>query len=249
MEKIDFLPKSYREKQTRRQSRLAVIVLTSMFGVTIAGAATGQFAVWQSVKSEVNEIEIKYVDAVAKNNHHQKLTELLNAQQEVATLYSYLDHTWPHTQLLSELLKPLPESIILSELRFSYGETARAPEFLGFRINPEASQEENLSGPLADVASLRKLRDGKKHVLHVHGITTNTSELHKFVSRLHASPLFTKALVGSVESIEGDEDGNLSSKISRFELRVEIKPGYGQPGGPQGAPATEAVELASRGVQ
>ena len=65
----------------------------------------------------------------------------------------------------------------------------------------------------------------------IEGITSDSSALHRYLSRVNRSEFFPKA---DLESLEADRQGERS--LLRFEATIVVQPGYGLPGGPTAAP-------------
>jgi hypothetical protein len=95
-----------------------------------------------------------------------------------------------------------------------------------------------------DLDQLRSTYDPISPAIHVIGITSDAANLHRYVGRLAPSPLFATAKIESLEAVTSD----VGVTGSRFELRLQIRPGFGQPGGPTEPLIEPATALASQPV-
>ena len=70
------------------------------------------------------------------------------------------------------------------------------------------------------------------------GETADGIALHRYLDRLNDAPLLDKVELHSLEST-----GNDTEVRFRFEARLTVQPGYGQPDGPHG-PSEQPKEVA-----
>ncbi len=89
----------------------------------------------------------------------------------------------------------------------------------------------------ADLAKLRTTTEQKHLAFHLQGSAENVEDLHHYVDQLAKQRLFANVELQSVSSGTG-KDGAV---VSQFQIRVQIRPGYGQKGGPTEVP-TDAVK-------
>ena len=74
------------------------------------------------------------------------------------------------------------------------------------------------------------------------GAATDGAALHRYLSDLRGNPLFTAIELGSLES------GEESAGLTRFNVRLSVIAGHGQPSGPQAVPGGESAAVAGRSV-
>jgi hypothetical protein len=226
MQQIDFLPGRFLEKRARRRARFFQAAALALCLAGVAGAAVGQMVLRQSVQRELRDIEPRYALAVSRQAALDELARRLREAEEAADLYTYLQHPWPRTQLLAEIVEHLPASIALTELTIATQVTQKAPASSGHvRLAPAAT--EDLSPARHDLRDLRELYDRQKAVTEISGRTRDVPQLHAFVGQLAGRPLFLSA---KLESLEVQDDAG----TARFLVRIIVRPGYGQPGGPTG---------------
>lgn len=233
---IDFLPDRYREQRAVRQVKIWQLVVLLIFGGAIGATAVGQFALRCLVARQVAEVEPLY--AAAKDNEFRftQLQQQLRDEQTVAELYAYLHHPWPRTQILAAIARPLPEPLKLGDLLVT-NEADQSATTGWRRSEPQRSTSSEEGQPDTqttaaerDLNNLRDEHDRNYTVVYTSGVTTESAALHKYVSLLGADTLFTKVELRSFESASS----GLPAGVSKFSLRVVIRPGFGQPNGPSG---------------
>jgi Tfp pilus assembly protein PilN len=225
MKDIDFLPNRYHEQGARRKAQAWRIMLLILFGGVCAASAVGQQFVRRSVESQIDAIAPAYASADATNRLLEKLQEELKSADSEAALYAFLHHPWPRTQILAALVKPLNESVYLSELQIhDEAKLVQRPEQGRPQNNlpPEASQIDRLPSQV-DLERLQADRDGKQTVVTLVGQTTDISALHRYVTELGRVRLFSTAKLVSLHSIEDKSQ----QPRSQFNVRVIVRPGYG----------------------
>ena len=245
MKNIDFLPEIYKQQRVQRRARRWWCTVAGIFAVAVLGAAFSQWMIRRSIQRELTQVEPKYAEALRRETELQLVRQEISRAEEVANLYAYLAHPWPRTQLLAAIVRPLPESIRLSEVTIAFETLPQGPI-----INPASSAtssggnaNETPSPARADLAQLRSECDGRQVVLSLTGTATVLSELHAYVDQLGKSPLIAAAHLKGVES---SGTGKAAGE-SRFHIHVVVRPGYGQPGGPHpGHAAPPAGHVSAR---
>jgi Tfp pilus assembly protein PilN len=235
MKNIDFLPSRYRERTQLRRVMMWRIAALVVLAATIAVAHGSQLAVRRSAAKQLAALGPQYQAALETSARLQQLQNELAANEHYAALYTYLEHPWPSTQILVAITQTLPESLTLTEIRLQHQQstkTGTAPD-----NNPAVTS--TVPPPSKDLQSLRDEMDGAKYVVTVHGLTTDVSALQEYVSGFQRSPFFASAKLESIESLKELE----GPQISRFEMHLEIRPGYGQPGGPTLKPLSTAEHI------
>ncbi|MEX2175603.1 MAG: hypothetical protein WD872_14665 [Pirellulaceae bacterium] len=246
MKNIDFLPDIYRHRTELAHARIWWGIVVVIFSTAIGSTAGAQYLLRQSIQRQIDELEIA---SVAAQRQVQLLTQLQQQNRtsgELAGLVTYLEHPWPRTQLLAELLGPLPPSIRLTELVVAEEETLRssAPEPGQRRRGqrPDDSQQAKLSPPLADLETLRRQHDHKQPVIEITGTLADVAILHEYVTDLGRSPLVGRAQIKSLESTATGEQAG----PTQFTLRLVFSASHAQPGPPGDKPANPAQAAAQR---
>ena len=202
-----------------------------LFALAIAGTASGQWLLRRALDAQVRFVEPNYLIAQRRQAEIAKLMENRKRAEELAALYLYLEYPWPRTQLLAAIAQPLTPSIQLTNLNL-IEQTEAAPVGRGEErdtnhSNAEGEKSEQIT-PHSVLARLKGEHDRQRTVLELSGEFASAKELHAYVDSLARSPLFASASLKGLES--GSEDP--AKKTSRFNIRVVVRPGYGQPGAP-----------------
>jgi Tfp pilus assembly protein PilN len=239
MKDIDFLPIRYRERTAQRRSRIWRAIMLSCLGAFVIAVAAAQMALKRPIEQQLKTVNAQYPNAVVASTLVEQLQKDLTEVNEIAAVTTYLRHPWPITQLLASVTNSLPSSVVIQEITVDRQLEGRTPP-------PANDQPANLDTGLAaaakrDLERLRATLDQGTPVVHVTGVTSDVAALHRFVRDLAPSPLFASAEVESLAAVTSE------AKIagSRFDLRLLTRPGFGQPGGPQG-PFLQQTTLASR---
>ena len=87
-----------------------------------------------------------------------------------------------------------------------------------------------------DLKEIRSKQDRSRAHIQLSGATYDDAVVHLFVMALNGTALFESAKLHSMAAISGDEQGR-----SEFLIRLTVRPGYGQQGGPL-TPATLAAD-------
>lgn len=247
MKTIDFLPDVYRQRTALAHARIWWGIVGLIFSVAIGSTAGAQFLLRRSIQRQMDDLAPQFADA---QSQVQKLAQL-HAQHrragELAGLVTYLEQPWPRTQLLSEVVGPLPKEIRLTEMVITEEEIVRSRIEEGAgprrRRNPaESESQAKVSPAVADLDSLRKSHDHKRPIIEVTGTVADVAILHHYVSDLGRSPLVSRAQIKSLESAATV----VQEKPTQFTLRLQFKPSHGQPSGEETPPA--AIRVAQGGT-
>lgn len=244
MKNIDFLPEIYRHRRALRHTRMCWMGVGMLFGLAIAGTASGQWYFRSALAAQLRVVEPQYATAVLRQAELVQLESDKGRKEELAALYAYLEYPWPRTQLLAAVAVALPSSIQLMEVRLSEqaNGAAAAPQTNGDG-NRTSLEGEKGAKPTAKsvLLNLRATHDHEQTILELGGEAYSDKDVHEYVDALAKSPLFSSA------SLKGLESGGADKKIgSHFTIRVVVRPGYGQPGSP--ALKAGAAEVAVGGV-
>lgn len=235
MNTIDFLPARYGEQNAARQKQLWQITVLLLFGTVVAAAAVFQFTMRRSASEHLVEVELKHFDARLQNDRLATLQSELKSARQTADLFAYLMHPWPRTRILAAVTDALPESVSLDEIRIGREADSAATRTQRRRFIDAKQQDKQIPPAVRDLSELRSEIDELQVVVSITGITTDPVELHRFVSQLGSGPIFEKADLGTQEALKLD-----SATVTRFAVRLVVRPGFGQPGGPTGDSRTTA---------
>jgi hypothetical protein len=237
MKDIDFLPNRFRERDRLRRAAACRIAALALVLATLIGVHIIQLAVRQSLQKQLAELTESYSQATVSNARLERLRRDLASSREFAELYTYLDHPWPRTQLLSEIVQTLPDSLALTEVKI--GQRAAAPTRPGEKTRTPSAEPRNPA--CLDLQALREEIDRGVSEVVIRGTALESGALHGYVASFNQSSLFASAKLKSVESAK---DERLAG--SQFELLLVIRPGYGQSGGPGTARPPAGIEQAAR---
>lgn len=248
MQSIDFLPARYREQETRRHAKLWQLVLTLLFGSVVGLAVVMQFAMRLSVWRQLADLDAPFQQSQEVKQRFEKAQTEHQKLQHSTALYAYLNHPWPRTQILSQVISPLPKSIALREMKFSL--EAERPTGPPSTTAPDPATAQQGEPAELDLKALRQQRDQSAECLAITGVAKDIAALHEYVATLATSSLVAKAELRSLETNdEADEAGPVGKKAvradaARFVVVIQLKAGYGQLGGPRPADTSTAETTA-----
>jgi len=241
MQTIDFLPDIYRHREALRRARLWWGIVVVIFSSAIAASAFAQAWLRHGLHQQLDELAPEYAQAQTQVQELSGLqTQNLRAAQE-ASLYTFLENPWPRTQLLAEVVSPLPATIRLTQIHLAEEEQARSAVQAGPR-NSKAEEDAGAraSGPEKDLARLQEEADRRQTTIELDGHTADVTRLHKYVEDLSRSPLIASASIKSLEAAPAIQAGR-----TRFTLRLIVRAGYCQRGN-EAPPATAAITPSDR---
>jgi len=219
-----------------------------LFSLSIGGVAGTQWFFLRGLKTQLQLVEPQYLQAQEQKAEMARVEAAVQQAEELAALYLYLEHPWPRTQLLAAVAAPLPRSIQLIELHvIEESALTSAEQPTGPDANHRGTAGETTKSPSAktDLAGFRGLDDRQTTILELSGRASNIKELHDYVDLLAKSPLVAAA---NLKGLEAGGEGSTPGS-SRFHLRIAIRPGHGQPGGPLVKPAAGEVAAISAAGQ
>jgi len=237
MHELDFLPAGYRESNARRFHRVWHSILASLLAACCAAATA--FQLWQAheIRQEIADIQTAYDDTAAIATRLEQARARLEVERVEARLITYLAHPWPKSQVLDAVIRPLNEAITLDEIR-----VFREPLVAGGaqpRKGPAPVAAALAPTPAArgtavdrDLAQLQADFDTTRLVVHLSGVTHEGIDLYQYIAALAQNPLVEKAEVTSLESNNKHDAPGIKS-LNKFQARVSIRPGHGQPNGPR----------------
>lgn len=226
MKSIDFLPDIYRQREALRRARVWWAVVVMLFGGAIGSSSAAQLWLRHSLQRQFDELAGEYAAAQAQVRELADLqAQIVKASQEAA-LVTYLEHPWPRTQLLAEVVRPLSEALHFTQLNILDEELPAALSEVGPRPPGTADYARPMpAGPELDLQSLQAEMDRRQTVIEVHGYTTDVARLHEYLAELSRSPLMAAA---NMKSLEAGPDKQQAR--THFTLRLIVRPGYGQRG-------------------
>ncbi len=232
MKSIDFLPDIYRQRDALRRARIWWAMVVVIFSSAIGASALAQAWLRHGLVQQLDSLAAEYASAQTQVQELSAIqTQVVRAGQE-ASLYTFLDNPWPRTQLLAEIVRPLPESIRLTKINVVDEEQVKTAIQVGPRnMKSEEEAAAKASGPEKDLAKLQDEVGRRQTAIEIEGHTADLPRLHAYVADLNHSPLIASASPKSIES-----SGANQTARSRFTLRLMVRPGYCQRGG-DGAPA------------
>ena len=119
MKNIDFLPAKYRELDEARRRRAWRVAVLVLFGTVVGASALFQYRMHRAAQNELVEAKAQLATAEAKHQQLGQLQAQLQQARDAAALVTYLQHPWPRTQILSEIVTRLPADIKLTEIRIA----------------------------------------------------------------------------------------------------------------------------------
>jgi hypothetical protein len=244
MKNIDFLPEIYRERIVLRQARVWWGIVVLIFGAAIGTTASAQYLLKRSVERQYEDLEPEFVAA-------QEIVRRLSQTQvenrtagQWAGLITYLEQPWPRSQLLAEVVRPLPSEIRLTELILAEEELAKpAQQEAGPRRRSQGAdpQAKPPAPAVADLEALRKSHDARRPVIEIIGTVHDVSVLHEYVAALGRSPLVSLAQVKSLESPATP----VVDRPTNFTVRLVFRASHGQPDAESGS--EPGVQIAQGG--
>jgi type IV pilus assembly PilN-like protein len=237
MKTIDFLPDLYRQREALRRARLWWGVVVVIFSSAISASALAQAWLRHSMHQQLDALAPEYAQAQTQVQELSGLqTQNLRAGHE-ASLYTFLENPWPRTQLLAEVVRPVPVTIRLTQIHLAEEEQARSAVQAGPR-NTKAEEEAatKASGPEKDLARLQDETERRQTTIELDGYTADVERLHEYVKDLSRSPLIASANIKSLEAATANQPGR-----TRFTLRLIVRPGYCQRGSDSAATAASLL--------
>lgn len=228
MQDIDFLPSDFKRRRTNRHGRSwQIVVACAAIGLLLV-VAMGQSRALRQIKERLAQIEPEREVLEARQTQLAELRKRVSETEAQAELLAYMRHPWPKTQLLAATLRSLPDAIVCERIHIAQ---ENLPGQASRRGTGDATEEDltKLEPATRDMRLLQRECDFAVVAITLEGTTTDGIELHRYLDRLNYVPLLDKVELHSLEST------NDASEVKfRFEARLTIRPGFGQPNGPDG---------------
>jgi len=239
---LDFLPAKERAERARRREtpwRFAVVVV---FAIAASITAVRQTGIRKQLLVDLEAARQRFQEVQERVVGLEQLEAELKLARQRAELFTFLRHPWPRSQLLGTVIAPLPPSIALTKLKFTYEPIPRpvgAPAPAAAQAAPPDAQtlaaQLESSDPLVvievlndDLNRLREEYHSQRGVVTLSGSTTNVPHLHAYIAELASSRLLATPQLESVLANESEE-----TPLKQFGARLQVIAGLGQPGGPQ----------------
>jgi len=135
------------------------------------------------------------------------------------------------------LLKPLPKEVTLNKISiFRKLPSGARQHNIQSQAQREAEEKRlaSLSPAARDLEQIKSDVDRMQTELTITGTTKQPIALHEYVGLLGRNTIFSNTQLESIESVKRKNNAHM-----KFELHLLLKPGYGQPGGPNGPPIAQ----------
>jgi Tfp pilus assembly protein PilN len=179
---------------------------------------------------QLEDLQPVYEQAQALSQRLTAIQGELKKATNQADLFTYLRHPWPRTQLLSAALRQLPDCVTLTEIHIAHAQLAGAEATVNRPPNKgkDDTEAKKLDPAQRDLRRLCEEAAARETTLVLSGITTDTAALERFLVTLGEERLFLKVEMASLEANPEKRAGTW-----RFSARIAVRPGYGEPGGPE----------------
>jgi hypothetical protein len=246
MHDIDFLPVEFHQTHAQKRWQPWRAIVMTVVAVLIMGGVASQHLRRRHLEIALEQVLPAHQNALRQQARLAGLQAGLQRIKADAELVTYLHHPWPRTRIIEALLDPLPPQVTLEHLEI-HREAATSKNASHVPPLPaapqdkaaEAKAQEALSPAQNDLKQLRSACDSQQTTIAMSGVTTDSDALHEYLGRLAQARLVAKAELVSMEreSESGTPQGAgqpASVDLVRFHASLTVKPGYGQPGGPNG---------------
>ena len=215
MHDIDFLPLEYRQQHAQRRLKPWRLIVLGAFAALLGAASLGGYQRRHQVAADLEAIRPLEEKAAAKMARLANLQSQLRTARAESELYTYLRHPWPRTQILSVLLTPLPEEIVLEQLQIHVEAPTGRAQAGTAKLDSKAQQDEQAKLPPAtrDLKRLRAECDQSQTTATLTGATSDSAALHHYLAELGKNKLVAKVQLRSIERTKGDQAAALLSLI------------------------------------
>src|SRR5262245_50894135 len=125
MKNIDFLPEIYRQREALRRARLWWGIVIVIFGGAIGASVLAQACLRHNLQNQLDSLASEYAAAQKQVQELSTLQAQIVRAGHEASLYTFLNNPWPRTQLLAEVVRPLPDCIRLTKITLTEEEQAK----------------------------------------------------------------------------------------------------------------------------
>lgn len=236
---VDFLPASYHDETVHRKLQSWRMAAIAILACLISLAALHQSRSRKELEGKLAWIVPHRVEAEAINTEYIQLQADLARMEARANLVTYLRHPWPCSQILAAVLRPLPDEIMLRELRIAPEVDGTQPIrrlAAGAAADAKAvDQFKRLDPALQDLQNLHEELDARLVVVELVGVADDAAALHSYLGHLMQHPLIAKSELKSIER------SRLDAGSSEFRARCVLIANFGQPSCPLVEPAAKAA--------
>ncbi|MCS7304277.1 MAG: hypothetical protein NZ602_04115 [Thermoguttaceae bacterium] len=230
MYQIDFLPEDYRHRRAARR-RQAHRLLALGVSVAVLGISSALLYLQQrELEEQLALARPNHCALSAQQKQFNMLQKYLETTRSMAELVCYLRHPWPRTQILAELLTPLPETVRLEQMTIDRHASEQLSNQRPMSRSEQEAEKARLAAmppPSRDLYRLRQECEPMQTVVRLHGVTVDLAALHQYLAALEKANLFTKVYLITLE-----KDQDTDQQALRFQVQLMVRPGYGQAGGP-----------------
>ena len=225
MQDIDFLPKSYRELHRQRRATVVRLVLLVSVAGTIVLAALTQHAERRRLMANLADMQLLHKEATARQAMLTELQGKLERANAEAALLTFLRHPWPKSQILTEIVAPLPEVVTLERIEFMTVDKPVDPlkqrEFSPTIAAVDPAAPEKLA-TVEDLENLRQQANSVEHQIRISGQTSDHAALHRYLMALGESKLLLNPHLEGVDSVQGEDESAI-----RFTAHISVRPSHG----------------------
>ena len=225
MHEIDFLPPEYHRGQRRRRQHAWSLVAAVLALAGIAATATVHYGEVCRLRGGLAELEPLLAEVLARSEALTRLRAEADRIEIEAKVIAYLEHPWPITQVLAALAEKMPEGVTLRQVDLQRVEAIDARRGPSGKPASSAGKEDAAA---ADLARLRRETDGRPLSIELTGLAADSETLHAYLASLGENGLFANL---QLRSAEAAPDGPPTAL--RFRATLQLRPAYGQAGGPQ----------------
>src|SRR5947209_5658066 len=125
MKTIEFLPEVYRQREALRRARIWWVIVVMIFGGVLGSSAVAQVCLRRSLVQQLDALAAEYAASQSQVQELSALQAQIVCAGQEASLYTFLKNPWPRTQLLAEVVQPLPEGIRLTKVSIIEEEQAK----------------------------------------------------------------------------------------------------------------------------
>jgi Tfp pilus assembly protein PilN len=227
---VDFLPASYRQQSVHRKANVWRLLIGGGFAAALVVSFVYQQLMYRHIAGQLDDLQPAFEQAQALSLRLAAIQTDLKTATYQAELFTYLRHPWPRTQLLSAALRRLPDCVTLSEIHIAHSQSTTNDPVANHLPNKSKDDAEakKLDPAERDLRHLREEAAARDTSLVLSGITSDTAALERYLVALGEEKLFVKVEMTSLEANAEQRSGTW-----RFSARLRIRPGYGQPGGPE----------------
>lgn len=237
MYQIDFLPEEYRSRRAARRWQFRRLLVLATVAALLMGGSFLLHLRQVQLEEQLEQLQPREISLAAQNKQLNTLRMHLRTARSMADLVGYLRHPWPRTQILTRVLAPLPESLFLDRIAIDrQPPEPQLHQHPGSRKDQESEKVRLATMPPAsrDLERLRQECDQMQTIVHLKGFATEPTSLHQYLATLEKEDLFSKVELINLEKSD-------SGSLLRFQVRLIVRPGYGQAGGPRSAKTSAAL--------